>query len=1082
MISSAIDWSIKNRLLVLVLTAFLVFGGIWVIYHTPMDAIPDLSDTQVIIYTQYPGQSPGVVEDQVTYPLTTAMLSVPKVKVVRGYSNFDYSLVYVIFKGGTDLYWARTRVLEYLNYVRSQLPRGVSPQLGPDATGVGWVYEYALVDKSGTQSLQQLRSLQDWYLRYQLQTVPGIAEVASVGGYVKQYQVEVDPNKLAQYGISLERVKNAIKASNSDVGGGLVDRAETEYMVRGIGYIKKTSDLRKVCIGVGRDGTPILLGQVAHVQIGPAPRRGVADLNGQGDVVGGIAVMRSGENALKVIEAFKKKLAALKSGLPKGVKIVTVYDRSALIERSIAFLREKLVEELITVSLVCILFLFHFRSALVAIFMLPLGVLSAFIIMYFQGLSSNIMSLGGIAIAMGAMVDSAIIMVENAHKKMEHGYDKARHWEVIAAASKEVGPSLFWSLLVITVSFFPIFSLTGQSGRLFKPLAFTKTYTMGAAAFLAVLLAPVLMGFFIRGRIRPDRENPVTRALIRVYHPVCEWVLRHRIVVLIASLVILVSAAYPVMHLGSEFMPPLDEGDILYMPTTLPGVSITEAKALLEQTDRIIKTFPEVKSVFGKAGRADTATDPAPLSMIETVIQLHQNPRYWPMVKEDRWYSSWAPDWMKDLLRHIWPEQQHLTQKALIDQLNDAVHFPGLTNSWTMPIRTRIDMLSTGIKTPVGIKVMGPNLATLDKLAKQVEGVVQNIPGTRSAYAERVMGAYYMNYTIDRDAAARYGLNVQNVQDVIETALGGMDITRTVEGLERYPVNLIYMRNYRDNLPALENVLVPTPTGTQVPISYLAHFSIEKGPMTILTEGSRKSAWVYVDISTSDIGDYVARAQKMVNEKIHLPPKYNIEWSGQYQYMMEARARLMLVIPVTLAIIILLLYFNTKSFLKAALVMLAVPFSLVGSFWLLYLLHYNLSVAVAVGLIALAGLDAETGVVMLLYLELAHELWEKLGRMKTRGDLMQAIYHGAVKRIRPKIMTVAAILAGLLPIMHGTGTGSQVMKRIAAPMVGGVATSLLLELTIYPILYFYLKRGGLDPSPQPTSEDDVLESELAGEA
>ncbi|MGC8494345.1 MAG: efflux RND transporter permease subunit [Syntrophobacteraceae bacterium] len=1079
MISSAIDWSVKNRLLVLILTGFLVVSGIWVIYHTPLDAIPDLSDTQVIIYTKYPGQSPGVVEDQVTYPLTTAMLAVPDARVVRGYSFFNFSLVYIIFKDGTDLYWARDRVLEYLNYVSAQLPRGVAPQLGPDATGVGWVYEYALVDKTGKYSLQQLRSMQDWYLRYQLQTVPGIAEVASIGGYVKQYQVEIDPNKLADYGISLEQVRKAIKDSNSDVGGGLVDRAETEYMVRGLGYIKGVNDLRKVTIGMSKDGTPVLLGQVAHIHIGPALRRGVADLNGEGDTVGGIAVMRYGENALQVIKNFKKKLNELKRGLPAGVQIVPVYDRSALIQRSIEFLRGKLVEELITVSLVCILFLFHFRSALVAILILPLGVISAFIVMYFQGLTSNIMSLGGIAIAMGAMVDSAIIMIENAHKKMEHGYDKSRHWEIIATASKEVGPSLFWSLLVITVSFLPIFSLTGQSGRLFKPLAFTKTYTMGAAAFLAVLLAPVLMGYFIRGRIRPDHENPITRSLIRVYHPVCEWVLHHRIIVLLGALLILASAVYPMMHLGSEFMPPLNEGDLLYMPTTLPGVSITEAKVLLEQTDRIIKTFPEVKSVFGKAGRADTATDPAPLSMLETVIQLHHNPRYWPMVKEKRWYSSWAPDWMKKPLGWIWPREHHLTQEELITKLNDAVHFPGLVNAWTMPIKTRIDMLSTGIKTPVGIKLLGPNLETLGRLAKQVAAAVRSIPGTRSVYAERTMGGYYMDYTIDRSAAARYGLNVQNIQDVIESALGGMDVTQTVEGLARYQVNVRYMRNYRDNLPALEQVLIPTPTGTQVPISQVAHFSLHQGPPSIKTENSRKTAWLYVDLDTSNIGDYVERAKKIVNEKVHLPPGYNLLWSGQFEYMMEARAKLMIAIPMTLAIIILLLYFNTRSFMKAALVLLAVPFSLVGSFWLLYLLNYNLSVAVAVGLIALAGLDAETGVVMLLYLELAHELWEKLGRMKTRGDLMQAIYHGAVKRIRPKMMTVAAILAGLLPILHGTGTGSQVMKRIAAPMVGGVATSLLLELTIYPVLYYYLKRGGLDPSPEPTSEEEVLESEAA---
>ncbi|MFZ0932474.1 MAG: CusA/CzcA family heavy metal efflux RND transporter [Syntrophobacteraceae bacterium] len=713
MISSTIDWSIRNRFLVLVLTGFLVLGGVWVIYHTPLDAIPDLSDTQVIIYTGYTGQSPQVVEDQVTYPLTTAMLSVPKARVVRGYSFFNFSLVYIIFEDGTDLYWARSRVLEYLNYVRAQLPVGVSPQLGPDATGVGWVYEYALVDKSGKHSLQELRSLEDWFLRYQLQTVPGISEVASIGGYVKQFQVEVDPNKLAGYGISLDKVKRAIQRSNNDVGGRLVERSETEYMVRGLGYIKGVNDLRRVTIGIDPSGDPVLLDQVANIHLGPELRRGLADLDGQGDVAGGIAVMRFGENALEVIKAFKEKLQDLKSGLPEGVEIVPVYDRSSLIERSIEFLKGKLIEELITVSLVCMLFLFHFRSALVAIAILPLGVMAALICMYFQGLNSNIMSLGGIAIAMGAMVDSAIIMIENAHKKMEHGYDKARHWEVIASASKEVGPSLFFSLLVITVSFLPIFSLNGQSGRLFKPLAFTKTYTMGAAAFLAVLLAPVLMGFAIRGRIRSDMENPISRLLVRVYHPVCEWVLHHRKTVLLAALAIMACAVYPLMHLGSEFMPPLNEGDLLYMPTTLPGISITEAKQLLQQTDRIIETFPEVKSVFGKIGRAETATDPAPLSMIETTIQLHQDRSKWRTVEEHRWYSGWAPEWAKKPLRYLWPEERPMSQEELISRLNDAIHFPGLVNAWTMPIKTRTDMLSTGIKTPVGIKLLGPDLMPL---------------------------------------------------------------------------------------------------------------------------------------------------------------------------------------------------------------------------------------------------------------------------------------------------------------------------------------------------------------------------------
>ena len=1076
MLSRIIDWSLKNRYLVLVLAALFIAAGVWVIYHTPVDAIPDLSDTEVIIYTKYAGQSPQVVEDQVTYPLTTAMLSVPKAEVVRGYSFFNFSLVYVIFKDGTNLYWARTRVLEYLNYVAPKLPRGVSPQLGPDATGVGWVYEYALVDKTGTHNLYQLRSLQDWYLRYQLQTVPGVAEVASIGGYVKQYQVEVDPNKLADYHISLEQVKHAIQHSNNDVGGSVVEMAETEYMVRGLGYIKSLDDLRKIPIGLDSGGRPVLLGQVANIHLGPELRRGLADLNGKGDVAGGVVVMRFGENALKTIEGVKAKLAELKKGLPEGVEIVPVYDRSGLIERSIKFLKDKLVEEIIVISLVCILFLFHFRSALVAIIILPLGVMASLIIMYFQGLNSNIMSLGGIAIAMGAMVDSAIIMIENAHKKMERGYDKSRHWEIIGSAAKEVGPTLFWSLLVLTFSLLPIFTLNQQSGRMFKPLAFTTTYTIGSAAFLAVVLAPVLMGLFIRGRIRPDVENPITRFLVWIYHPVVDWVLKHRRVVLVAALLVMVSAVFPLMHLGSEFMPPLNEGDLLYMPTTLPGISIGKAKQILEQTDRIIKTFPEVKSVFGKVGRADTATDPAPLTMLETTIQLHQNKKDWRKVPVDRWYSSWAPDWLKKPLRLIWPEEKTITQKELVDRLNQAIQFPGLVNAWTMPIKTRIDMLSTGIKTPVGIKLLGPDLTVLAKLAKEVESVVRTIPGTRSVIAERVMGGYYMDYDIDRTAAARYGLSVQSIEDVIESALGGMNVTQTVEGLERYPVNLRYMRGYRDNLQSLKRVLIQTPAGAQIPISEVAHFVIHQGPPAIKTENSRKTAWLYVDLKTSDIGGYVARAKKIVDDKIHLPPKYNLVWSGQYQYMQEARARLVVAVPITLVIILLLLYFNTRSFTKVAIVILAVPFSLVGSFWLLYLLNYHLSVAVWVGLIALAGLDAETGVVMLLYLELAHELYTRLGRMKTRGDLRQAIFHGAVKRIRPKMMTVGAILAGLIPIMHGTGTGSEVMKRIAAPMVGGVITSLLLELTIYPVLYYYLKRRHLDPSLEPTSDEEVHET------
>ena len=1076
MIARAIDWAIKNRYLVLILTGLFIAAGVVVMMNTPVDAIPDLSDTQVIVFTRYQGQSPQVVEDQVTYPLTTAMLSVPKATFVRGYSFFNFSLVYVIFKDGTDIYWARSRVLEYLNFVSPQLPAGVAPQLGPDATGVGWVYEYALVDRSGKHRLDQLRSLQDWYIRYQLQTVPGVSEVASIGGTVKQYQVEIDPNKLAAFRITMDRVKKAIRDSNRDVGGRVVERAETEYMVRGLGYIKNLDDIRKIPVGLDPGGVPVLLGQVARVHLGPELRRGLADLNGRGDVAGGVVVMRFGENALKTIEAVKAKLEELKQGLPDGVEIVEVYDRSGLIERSIGFLRDKLIEELIIVSLVCILFLFHFRSALVAIFMLPLGVMASLIIMYFQGLNSNIMSLGGIAIAMGAMVDSAIIMIENAHKKMERGYNPKNHWRVIAEASKEVGPTLFWSLLVITVSFLPIFALNQQSGRLFKPLAFTKTYAMGSSAFLAVILAPVLMGWFIRGRIRTDTENPINRFLIWVYHPVVDWVLKHRKMVLLIALISVASTAIPYLHLGSEFMPPLNEGDLLYMPTTLPGISITKAKQLLQQTDRIIKTFPEVKSVFGKIGRADTATDPAPLTMIETTIQLWQDKSRWRKVSVDRWYSSWAPGWVKKPLHLLWPEERTLSQKELVDRLNEAIQFPGLVNAWTMPIKTRIDMLSTGIKTPVGIKLMGPDLGELAVLAKEVESVVRDVPGTRSVIAERVMGGYYMDYKIDRDAAARYGLTVGAIQDVIESALGGMKITQTVEGLERYPVNLRYQRDYRDDTAALKKILVATPTGAQIPISEVTTFSIHQGPPAVKTENSRKTAWLYVDLETSDIGGYVALAKKAVAEKIKIPAKYNIVWSGQYEYMEQARKRLLIAVPVTFVLILLLLFFNTHSFSKVGIVVLAVPFSLVGSFWLLYILGYHLSVAVWVGIIALAGLDAETGVVMLLYLDLAHNLWARLGRMKTCGDLKQSIFHGAVKRIRPKMMTVGAILAGLIPIMHGTGTGSSVMKRIAAPMVGGVTTSLLLELAIYPVLYFYLKQRSLDPSLEPTSEEEIHEA------
>jgi Cu(I)/Ag(I) efflux system membrane protein CusA/SilA len=1024
MLAKLIDLSIKNKFLVILMTLFAIAAGIYAMLKTPLDAIPDLSDVQVIIFTEYPGQAPQVVEDQVTYPLTTAMLSVPFAKVVRGYSFFNLSFVYIIFEDGTDLYWARSRVLEYLNFVSARLPSGVTPSLGPDATGVGWVYEYIL--ESDRHDLAQLRSIQDWFLRYELASIPGVSEVASIGGYVKQYQVVVDPNKLLAYNIPLQKIKMAVRRSNNDVGGKLVEMGETEFMVRGLGYIKDVDDLNNIPLGADAQGTPILLRNVATIKIGPELRRGIADYNGTGETVGGIVVMRYGENALKVIENIKNRLDELKSGLPEGVRIKSVYDRSTLILRAIDNLKKTLIEESVIVALVCIVFLLHFRSAFVGIFTLPVGVLISFIIMEHQGINANIMSLGGIAIAVGAMVDAAIVMIENAHKHIEHNGGKKPHWELIADSAKEVGPPLFFSLLIIAISFLPVFTLEAQEGRLFRPLAFTKTYAMIGSSFLAVTIVPVLMGYLIRGKIRPEEKNPVNRFLIWIYHPIIRLVLKAKILVILLAIAVLAVSYIPWQRMGSEFMPPLNEGDLLYMPTTLPGISITKAKELLQQTDRIIASFPEVHRVFGKVGRAETATDPAPLSMIETTIMLKP---------ESKW-------------------REGMTLEKLVNELDQAIRFPGLTNAWTMPIKTRIDMLSTGIKTPVGIKLMGEDLQILSDLGEKIEAIIRDVPGTLSVYSERVTGGNFLDFQIKRKEAARYGLTVGDVQDIIMSAIGGMNITQTVEGLERYPVNLRYGSELRDTPDKLRRILVPTQTGAKVPITQLADIRIKKGPPVVKSENARNNAWIYVDITGIDVGTYVKAAQKIVEDKFELPAGYSIVWSGQYEYMLRAEKRLMIVIPMTLIIIFLLLYLNFKNVIESLIVMLSVPFSLTGGLWLMYLLGYNMSVAVGVGFIALAGVAAETGVVMLIYLDIAYRKYRaRYGDGFNSQHLKEAIEEGAVLRVRPKMMTVVAIMAGLMPIMWSHGTGSEVMKRIAAPMVGGMISATILTLIVVPAIY-----------------------------
>jgi len=1030
-----IDWiiqaSVRNRFFVIVITCIVVAGGAWSLLNTPIDAIPDLSDVQVIIMTKYKGQAPQVVEDQVTYPLTTAMLSVPHAKTVRGFSFFGVSMVYVIFEDGTDIYWARSRVLEYLNFVQSRLPRGVTPELGPDATGVGWVYMYTLT--SDKHDLSQLRSMQDWYLRYELMALKGVSEVASVGGFVKQYQVEVDPEKLRAYGIPLSKVKKAIVRSNMEVGGRMIEMAETEYMVRGKGYFKSIDDLKVVPVGVDmKTHTPILLAQVAEVHLGPEIRRGIAEMDGKGEVVSGIVVVRFGENALEVIDRVKTRLDELKAGLPAGVKIITSYDRSNLIMRAIDTLKVKLLEEMGVVALICVLFLLHLRSAFVAIFTLPVGILIAFIIMRAMGVSANIMSLGGIAIAIGVMVDASVVMVENLHKHKERSQGLP-HLDLVLKASREVGPALFFSLAIVTVSFLPVFTLQQQEGRLFTPLAYTKTFAMGASALLAITIIPVLMVYFVRGKILSERKNPLSRFFIWIYRPIIRAVLRFPVITILLAAVGTGATYYPYSKLGSEFMPPLNEGDLLYMPTTPPGLSITKARELLQQTDKIIAAHPQVEHVLGKIGRAETATDPAPLSMIETTIIL-KDKKTWPPGK---------------------------TIEDIIKDLDAMVQFPGLTNAWTMPIKTRIDMLATGIKTPVGIKLMGPDLQVLSSLGEKIEAVVRQLPETLSAYSERVVGGNFIDVHIRRQDAARYGLTVGDVQDIIKSALGGMNVTWTVEGLERYPVNVRFPRELRNDLGRLRAVPVPTPMGHTVPLAQVADLKVVKGAPAIKSENARRTAWVFVDLKTSDVGGYVAAAKEAVAKQVKLPAGVSMVWSGQYEYMERANKRLAVVIPLTLAIIFLLLFMHFRNFTETSIVMLTLPFALVGGVWLMHLYGFNMSVAVAVGFIALAGLAAETGVVMLVYLDETFHRYKREGRLSALADLKASVMEGAVDRVRPKLMTVATTMIGLLPVMYGTETGTRVMKRIAAPMVGGLVSSTILTLVIIPAIYLLWRRWQL---------------------
>jgi Cu(I)/Ag(I) efflux system membrane protein CusA/SilA len=1086
MVERIIEFSAKNRLLVLLLTGAAVLGALWTVRHIPLDAIPDLSDTQVIVYSRW-DRSPDIIEDQVTYPIATALLGAPKIKAVRGFSDFGYSYVYVIFEDGTDLYWARSRVLEYLSKILPRLPEGVRTEIGPDATSVGWVYQYALADRSGKNSLADLRSLQDWYLRYNLQSVPGVAEVAAVGGFVKQYQVDADPNRLLAYKIPLATLVEAVKKGNNEVGGRLLEFAGTEFMVRGRGYVRSVEDLESIVVSVDEQtGTPVLVKNVAKVTLGPDLRRGVADLDGLGDTVGGIIVMRQGENALEVIKRVRERLDELKPSLPEGVEVVTTYDRSELIERSIETLLHSLWEEMLIVSAVILLFLWHVPSALIPIVTIPVSVLLAFIPMYFMGLSSNIMSLAGIAISIGVLVDGAIVEVENAYKRLEEwiaGGRKGDYHAVRLQALKEVGPSVFFSLLVIAVAFLPIFTLVDQEGRLFKPLAYSKNLAMAIAALLAITLDPAMRMLFTRmepwrfrprplaavanaltvGRYYPEERHPISRVLFALYEPVCRFVLRHRAFTLLFA-ALLVATTVPVyLRLGSEFMPPLNEGAYLYMPTALPGMSVTEAQRILQTQDRILRTFPEVQRVFGKAGRADSPTDPAPFSMVETTVVLKPEAEWRPM---KRWYSEKpAPvRWF-----FSWFEPERITFDELQSEMDSKLHFPGIPNIWTQPIKNRIDMLSTGVRTPIGIKVLGPDLKTIQKVGEELEAVLRDVPGTRNVLAERTAGGYYLDFDLRREDLARYGLSVEDAQMVVMSAIGGENITTTFEGRERYPVNVRYGREYRESIQDLKRVLVPTPSGAQIPMSLIADLRFVEGPAMIRNENGQLAGYVFVDMAGRDVGSYVEEAKKVVAEKVALPTGYHLIWSGQYENMLRVRERLQVVLPLTIFLIALLLYMNTKSGVKTAIVLLAVPFSLVGAVWLLWALDYNMSIAVWVGMIALMGLDAETGVFMLLFLDLSYDERVRAGQMRTKADLEEAVVHGAVKRVRPKMMTVVAAFMGLLPIMWSTGTGADMMKRIAAPMVGGLATSFLLELLVYPVLFSIwkwnveMKRGSAVP-------------------
>ncbi|WP_318437126.1 efflux RND transporter permease subunit [Photobacterium leiognathi] len=1039
MIPAIIRWSINNRLLVLIATLFLTLGGLYSVKNTPVDAIPDLSDVQVIIKTSYPGQAPQVVEDQVTYPLTTAMLAVPGAETVRGYSFFGDSYVYIIFNDKTDMYWARSRVLEYLSQVAPKLPANAKPTLGPDATGVGWIYSYVLQDKTGKHDLAELRSLQDWFLKYELQTVEGVSEVATVGGMVKQYQVEIDPAKLRAYDLTLQQVNMAIQNGNQETGASVIEVAEAEHMVRTTGYLTNIDDIKSLPLKVTATGTPLLLGDVATINLGPQMRRGISEFNGEGEAVGGVIVMRFGENASAVIDKVKAKLETLQRSLPDGVEIVATYDRSTLIDQAVENLWQKLAEEFIVVAIVCALFLFHIRSSLVIAISLPIGILSAFIIMHWQGINANIMSLGGIAIAIGAMVDGAIVMIENLHKHIEHTpLTNENRWQVISKAAEEVGTPLFFSLLIITLSFVPVFALEGQEGKMFSPLAFTKTYAMAAAAGLAITLVPVLMGYFVRGRILPESKNPINKALIALYRPMLNISLRFPKTIIAIAIVLMASSYYPITKLGSEFIPPLDEGNLMYMPTTYPGISIGKARELLQQTNKLIKTIPEVATVWGKVGRAESATDPAPLTMIETVIQLKP---------KDQW-------------------REGVTSESLRKEFDQLIQFPGLTNAWVMPIKTRIDMLATGIKTPIGIKIAGPNLQVIEKIGAELEPILNNITGTASVYAERVAGGRYITIDIKRRQAARYGLSVKDIQQVISTAVGGMNVSESVEGLERYPINVRYPQSYRDSVTKLQNLPLVTPNGARIALADVADIRYEDGPPMIKTENARPNGWVFVDIDDRDLGSYVAEAQQTVAEQLKLPAGYSLAWSGQYEYMERAKARLSIVAPLTISIIMLLLYFSFRRVTEVLVIMATLPLAMVGGLWLMWYLNFNFSIAVGVGFIALAGVAVEIGVIMLVYLNQAWSFKQQdcAEKKLTTGDLHAAIHEGAGQRVRPVMMTVLTVIIGLIPIMYGAGTGSEVMQRIAAPMIGGMASALILTLLVIPAVFKLWKNMAMKKS------------------